>query len=105
MFDEGENVVQIKLPDKGSKAMEYNSTNRHTDDMPISEFLKSDGDLDYDYSTAESCGNSTENLKKDYSIQTWNNNLGLNIWGYDEKNLNSKKYSLYFRNIVDNFFI
>lgn len=106
MFDEGENVVQIKLPDKGPKQTEHNSTNRHAD-MPISEFLRSDGDLDYDYSTsAESHDNSSaEDTSRDYSIQTWNNNAGLNIWGYDEKNQNSKKYGrVHFRNIVDKTF-
>lgn len=88
MFDEGENSVTIKLPQAVSESLKNNSN-----DMPISEFLRSSSD--YDYSSEydmenENINNDTDNMERDYSIQSWNNNVGLSYWGYDEKNQNNK---------------
>lgn len=90
MFDEGENSVTIKLPQAVSESLKNSST--ENSDMPISEFLRASSDYDYSSESMENNenNNDTDDMERDYSIQSWNNNVGLSYWGYDEKNQNNK---------------
>lgn len=88
MFDEGENEVTIKLPEikqNVNSTEEKKQAESTTEPVVVSESWGSIFDSKaYHIEEEQPIIQKKNNPIRDYSIDTWNGNAGLQYWGYSE---------------------